>query len=164
MTAHGRDLNRVTEAPNLAAFYTATGGANWNNNAGWNMFNTNNDGYACISPGGGIYTTANWHGIVVCSFTGEAAMVFLNSNNLRGTIPTQIGALTSLQYALRLSSNSISGTLPTQLGLLTSLRSLELQHNSISGTLPTQIGLLGRNVCGRVEYRVDDPLHVAAVV
>ena len=39
------------------------------------------------------------------------------ANDLEGTIPTQLGALSGLQW-LWLSSNGLNGTIPTQLGAL----------------------------------------------
>ena len=40
---------------------------------------------------------------------------------------------------LELWNLGLSGTLPTQIGLLTSLTILELQGNLLSGTIPTQL-------------------------
>jgi hypothetical protein len=58
-----------------------------------------------------------------------------------GTIPTEIGRLTELNY-LEFSKNEISGTLPTQLGLLQKLDALYVDKNLFSGTLPTQLANL----------------------
>ncbi|KAK3241450.1 hypothetical protein CYMTET_48800 [Cymbomonas tetramitiformis] len=38
--------------------------------------------------------------------------------------------------------NSLTGTLPTELGELTSLDHMELNHNSMTGTVPTELGEL----------------------
>lgn len=69
------------------------------------------------------------------------ARLTLGGNRLRGTMPTEMGALTSLTYALQVHENALSGTLPTQLGMLTALRELQLSSNTqLSGTLPSQLG------------------------
>lgn len=60
-----------------------------------------------------------------------------------GTLPPQIGLLTSLEY-LDVGINQISGTLPTQLGQLTSVNDLVLGPNQFSGPIPTEFGRLTR--------------------
>jgi hypothetical protein len=40
----------------------------------------------------------------------------LRFNNLKGTLPTQVGLLTALTAQLRLDANSLAGTLPSQVG------------------------------------------------
>eukprot|EP00240_Pyramimonas_obovata_P017656 CAMPEP_0118923748 /NCGR_PEP_ID=MMETSP1169-20130426/2164_1 /TAXON_ID=36882 /ORGANISM="Pyramimonas obovata, Strain CCMP722" /LENGTH=45 /DNA_ID= /DNA_START= /DNA_END= /DNA_ORIENTATION= len=40
-----------------------------------------------------------------------------------------------------LGRNSLTGTLPTELGLLTSMGLMSLYRNSLTGTLPTELGL-----------------------
>ena len=64
----------------------------------------------------------------------------LSNNRLSGSIPTQVGQVSELSYALILWGNRLSGTVPTQVGLLSELsHALFLQRNSLSGTLPTEI-------------------------
>ena len=57
---------------------------------------------------------------------------------IRGTIPSTIGALTSLAY-LHFSKNSFTGTIPSAIGALKSLNSLNLGVNSLTGTIPSFI-------------------------
>eukprot|EP00164_Ancoracysta_twista_P002100 GFYU01002775.1.p1 GENE.GFYU01002775.1~~GFYU01002775.1.p1 ORF type:complete len:518 (+),score=28.85 GFYU01002775.1:54-1556(+) len=63
------------------------------------------------------------------------------SQQLWGTIPTSLGALTSLRV-LDLSYNQLTGGIPDWLGQLKSLKVLELQGNQLSGTLPDSLGQL----------------------
>ena len=63
------------------------------------------------------------------------------ATSLWGTIPTELGSLTSLT-SLDLSGNSLWGTIPTELGSLTGLTSLDLSGNSLSGPIPTELGSL----------------------
>jgi hypothetical protein len=58
-----------------------------------------------------------------------------------GTIPTQIGLLTSLMD-LSLVFLSLSGTIPTQIGLPMFLTGFVLKLNDLTGPIPSQIGLL----------------------
>ena len=60
---------------------------------------------------------------------------------MSGTIPSEIGNLTSLRD-LELDDNQLSGTIPSEIGNLTSLRDLELDDNQLSGTIPSEIGNL----------------------
>ena len=57
-------------------------------------------------------------------------------NNLRGTVPPEIGHLSSLKL-LYLSRNELSGTIPEALGRLVQLRYLGLSHNRLTGTVPS---------------------------
>jgi len=59
----------------------------------------------------------------------------LGSNNLSGSIPSEIGNLTNLEW-LYLDNNNLSGPIPPELGGLKKLNTLDLSLNNISGTLP----------------------------
>jgi hypothetical protein len=68
----------VTEIPKeeceaFVALYESTDGANWDVNAGWNMTNM----------------PCNWYG-VLCK-GGHVLRLSLYSNNLNGSIPTELG-------------------------------------------------------------------------
>lgn len=78
-----------------------------------------------------------------CTGTYESPDLLLDSAQLTGHVPTQLGRLSATLEALALEGNSISGTLPTELGRLTRLKRLTLEQNSlISGTVPSQLGRL----------------------
>lgn len=143
----------------LVRLYEATGGAGWD--AGpegdrrawldgddpcrWNGVNCNVDGSVRELVSISMQADVEFH-------TGDGY------RRITGTIPTEIGTLTSLSV-LMLGANALSGTLPTELGLLTSLWALVLQGsqyigpaaiddsrmgNQISGTLPTELGRLSQ--------------------
>ncbi len=67
------------------------------------------------------------------------ASLNLNSNNLMGTIPSEIGFLTKLTKLWFNVNRGLSGTIPKELGLLTALTSLELQETKLAGSMPSQI-------------------------
>jgi len=58
----------------------------------------------------------------------------LDGNNLSGTLPKEVAALSSLGE-LHVYNNSIGGTLPSELGSLTNLNFLDLEVNGLQGTL-----------------------------
>ena len=70
-----------------------------------------------------------------------AKVVNLVDNQLPGSIPTSVEALTSLQR-LHLSKNLLNGELPTQLGNMTSLMGLYLSDNQLQGSIPSEMGQL----------------------
>ncbi|THU53151.1 hypothetical protein C4D60_Mb10t11380 [Musa balbisiana] len=69
--------------------------------------------------------------VLVCSPLGR---VLANTEDLSGTLVSQLGLLKNLQY-LELYSNNISGMIPSDLGNLTNLDS-RLNNNSLSGHIP----------------------------
>jgi len=73
--------------------------------------------------------------------------LWVNENNISGSIPTEIGSLNSLQW-LWLDNNNLTGAVPSEIGLLTSLRSLRLHGNNFSaGPIPEEVcGLRGDDV------------------
>ena len=67
----------------------------------------------------------------------------LNTNQLEGSIPRTIGALTSL-VELDLYSNTLTSSIPNEMGLLTNLRYLNLAFNLLNGTIPKSLANLLR--------------------
>ena len=108
----------------LEALYDATNGANWSRNDNWKT----------DEPLG------QWFGVRTNS-DGRVTRLELVDNRLSGTIPVEIGNLTSL-FALSLGGNQLSGTIPVEIGNLTSLTALFLGGSQLSGTIPVEIGNL----------------------
>ena len=70
---------------------------------------------------------------------GRFKYLYLNNNNLSGTIPSTLGKLSALTQ-LYLSNNNLSGEIPAELGNLSKLRRLYLNNNNLSGPLPPELG------------------------
>jgi Leucine-rich repeat (LRR) protein len=60
-------------------------------------------------------------------------------NNMKGTIPADLGLLTPLTY-FDVSNNVLTGTLPSSVGQWTALTYFGAVNNKLTGTLPASIG------------------------
>lgn len=72
---------------------------------------------------------------------GTFLQLYIENNNLQGTIPEEMYLLTNLKI-VNLLKNKIQGTISTRLTQLQDLEILYLDSNDLTGTLPTEIGLL----------------------
>ncbi|WVZ09191.1 hypothetical protein V8G54_013721 [Vigna mungo] len=63
--------------------------------------------------------------------------LYLNVNNLSGTIPPDIGNMISLR-----GYNQLEGNIPKELGSLKQLSAMSLQHNKLTGQIPLTLGSL----------------------
>ena len=111
------------ECEALMALYVSTDGTNWTDNSNWNTASA----------------VSTWFGVGVSG--GQVSGVSLDNNQLIGTIPPELGNLSSL-ISLQLSGNQLTGTLPPELGNLTNLTTLRLASNQLTGPLPPELGNL----------------------
>ncbi len=118
----GQDVDfAINEQDSLAlvALYDATNGDSWTNNTNWKQ------------SGQKVET---WFGITVVE--DRVTAIDLNTNELNGEVPTQIGDLTALE-SIDLRFNSLSSsTILNDLLNISPLRNLLLSGNQFSGTLP----------------------------
>lgn len=77
-----------------------------------------------------------------CSIEGEYRTLTLTTHGLVGSLPPEIGFLTSLNELNIWDNGELQGTLPTQLGDLTALTHLAVINSKLDGSLPSQIGRL----------------------
>ena len=105
----------------LVAFYEATGGDNWTNNANW----------LSDEP------LSRWHGVSVDD-RGDVFALNLGENKLAGALPAEVGTLSRLEI-LNLESNELGGSVPPELGELTRLRFLNLFGNAFEGHVPPDL-------------------------
>jgi len=83
------------------------------------------------------FSECEWYG-VTCSADEIVRGVDLIQNELIGTIPHEIAALSFLQF-FALPYNCIFGTIPPEISSLRHLLSLELQENALSGVIPASL-------------------------
>jgi hypothetical protein len=67
--------------------------------------------------------------------------LYLQSNELTGSIPSEIGNLTNLTF-LTFYNNQLTGSIPPEIGNLTNLTYLSLSNNQLTGSIPPEIGNL----------------------
>ena len=99
----------------------------------------------------------SWDGIIVGGTPVQVTGLNLPDKNLNGTIPAELGALTSLT-TLNLSDNRLTGPIPTELGALTALTHLYLYGNALTGAIPelslltalTQLNLAKNDLAGPI--------------
>ncbi|CAB9497088.1 Leucine Rich Repeat [Seminavis robusta] len=71
----------------------------------------------------------------------------LLGNGLAGTLPEELGLLTSLTY-IKLGKDNIGGTIISQFGSLPKLWGLHLFGSRLTGTIPSELGLLSNTLKG----------------
>ncbi|MBF0451375.1 MAG: DUF1566 domain-containing protein [Candidatus Magnetomorum sp.] len=112
----------------LIQLYQQTNGNGWINQSGWKTPPLHDDDFGLPQ------TECSWKGIT-CDSYGQVIRIDLNSNQLNGTLPIELGNLKALVY-LNLSNNQLSGELPANLSLLKNLQELRLNNNALTGTMP----------------------------
>ena len=81
----------------------------------------------------------DWDGISVGGTPMRVISISLGGRGLSGTIPGELGNLSSLTY-LDLSFNQLAGTIPSELSNLSKLTGLDLGGNELTGTIPSELG------------------------
>ena len=112
------NLSKLTDSLALVALYNSTDGANWTNS--WNLADS---------------SINTWYGVTLNDDEDRVATLGLSSNNLNGSIPSELGNLDQLQY-LNLADNQLSDAIPPELGDLAQLERLILRDNQLSGSIP----------------------------
>ena len=103
----------------LVAIYNATNGPDWTNNSGW-----------LNGP------VTDWYGVDLED--NKVSRLLLESNNLVGTIPEEIGNLTNIEL-LKIGINKISGQIPSSIGNCTKLSYLDVRGNELTGNIPIEL-------------------------
>jgi Leucine-rich repeat (LRR) protein len=120
----------------------------------------------------------NWYGVSCISASdtkevgnGSVESISLESNDLVGTIPTELVGLSNLMV-LNLGKNHIEGTLPTEMSLMKNLRFFLLRENLLEGTIPTNFGkfsnlrqlhLGGNNLTGEIPKELENSFTLKAL-
>lgn len=120
-----RSQTCTTDRDALMALYNSTNGANWTNKTNW----------------GSSSSICNWYG-VTCQTPNNPTVVGLelNNNNLKGSIPAEIGCLKNLK-SLYMNNNDFTGSaIPSELfSGASSLQYLQLNNNNLSGPIPNTL-------------------------
>ncbi|GMI76628.1 TDIF receptor, PHLOEM INTERCALATED WITH XYLEM [Hibiscus trionum] len=96
---------------------------------------------AFSGPNSDVPVWCSWSGIICNQATSHLMSLDLSSRNLSGSIPPEIGFLTSLVH-LNLSRNDFDGPLQPALFRLTRLTTLDISHNSFNATFPPGVSKL----------------------
>ena len=109
----------------LASLYEATSGSQWANDRNW----------LTDEP------LQHWYGVTI-DREGEVVRLSLQFNGLRGSIPRDIGHLSSLRVLSLQGNWGLAGPLPEEFFDLASLETLNLTGVGLGGPLPAGIGRL----------------------
>ncbi|CAB9516987.1 LRR receptor-like serine threonine-protein kinase [Seminavis robusta] len=82
----------------------------------------------------------------ICDEEGNYQALILTRNGLSGSLPQELVLLTKLEV-FDVATNEIRGTIPSHIGLMTSLYELILDINKLTGEAPSEIGQLTRLEC-----------------
>ena len=134
----GIECGALSDREILEAVYDATGGRDWTDSRNW----------LTEAPLG------DWHGVRVDG-RGRVVELSLPANNLRGSIPAELGSMSGMQR-LSLAGNSLSGAIPAELVNLPDLRDLYLGRNDLKGRMPPELGGLSRIRKLSLEYNALD--------
>ena len=80
----------------------------------------------------------NWTGVACDVHSHRVTVLNISSLNLTGTIPSQLGNLSSLQ-SLNLSCNRLSGSIPSAIFTIYTLKYVSFRENQLSGAFPSFI-------------------------
>ena len=114
--------DRALDSLALVAFYYSTNGDNWD--IPWDFTKPMDE----------------WAGVTL-NENGCVKRLHIYWNNLTGTIPPEIGNLSSLEE-LTLAITPIAGEIPKEIGLLTNLKILNLIDLELTGNIPSEISNL----------------------
>mmetsp|Transcript_16910 Transcript_16910/g.38778 ORF Transcript_16910/g.38778 Transcript_16910/m.38778 type:complete len:789 (-) Transcript_16910:51-2417(-) len=119
----------------MTVLYFATGGHHWHNDLNFlNPEKSTCDWFHVFpAPMGQV-------GVLCDQTTQEIVGLSMISNNLMGTLPTEISQLTTLRY-LESIGNDLGGTIPKEWRKLQNLSTLVMAFNSFSGPLPSWMPL-----------------------
>jgi hypothetical protein len=148
---------RILQRFILATFYHAMAGDSWFNNTNWLNYSV----HECLWFGRRHYisdydaflygniTFVNVELATACEedprniSRGKYRHLWLWRNNLRGTLPPELFALSSLRSISLISSDFIAGTLPSvSIGQASSLEGLAITNTGLGGSIPSEIGML----------------------
>eukprot|EP00590_Aulacoseira_subarctica_P006689 CAMPEP_0172436362 /NCGR_PEP_ID=MMETSP1064-20121228/71683_1 /TAXON_ID=202472 /ORGANISM="Aulacoseira subarctica , Strain CCAP 1002/5" /LENGTH=1257 /DNA_ID=CAMNT_0013184763 /DNA_START=30 /DNA_END=3802 /DNA_ORIENTATION=- len=133
----------------LATLFFSTGGFDWNQTGNmlssdgecaWleQAINCKDDGSVAIIQLGKL--SIDMYCVTLLLLTSLLSqLILLESNNLHGSLPSEVGYLEQLQV-FAIGSNNVSGALFSELGFLNNLRVLNVSNNQMLGEIPQSFG------------------------
>lgn len=121
-TGNTRDAGDLYQRFILALTFFATNGTAWDNPSLWLS-----DESECLYLG------------IQCSGSFQVDSIAIDTNNLFGSIPSEIRHLDGLR-TLSLARNHLSGTIPPEVFTMKSIEIIQLYANNLVGSLPSEIG------------------------
>ncbi|CAB9531178.1 Leucine Rich Repeat [Seminavis robusta] len=134
----------------MTVFYATAGPTQWSNNTGWGSYHLHecawfqNQEFALKSFIGKLYP-----GFLAgfleplpgsqCDKQGRYLHLWLDQNNLEGSLPEELYSLTSLQ-TLSAGLNPLYGSFSSYIGQLQQLRGLAFSSTGLSGSIPKEMG------------------------
>jgi len=136
-TASSSGISLLLQRYALAVLYFTTNGTEWLRNASflsnqhvcyWNetLYDDNNNSDT---------SSTSITGVTSCTDDGRITAISLGNNNLQGSIPYEIGMISSLQ-SLFLQNNSLTGTIPSSIESLPRLQLFWAFDNVLTGSVP----------------------------
>ena len=124
--------NDVTEIPieeceGLVALYYSSNGNEWAKEIGNSWLKTS--------------LICSWEG-VYCQ-NGHVVSLSLSSENMRGSLPKEIGNFSQLG-SIQIIDSNLTGSLPSEIGNLENLKQLLFFDNQFTGQIPPELGRLSK--------------------
>ena len=143
----------------LEALYDATGGAQWTRSSNWKTSSPLDEWEDVTTNADGRVETLwldfnNLVGSLPSALWNltELKQLFLGGNPmLTGAIPAQVANLSKLEQ-FSTEESSLNGEIPAALGTLSELRNVQLQKNSLSGSIPAELG----NLTNLIQLHLND--------
>lgn len=153
------DPRRSRQRFGLAALYFATNGKEWHQNENWlshdlhecDWYNRPDFALASIFsafiPGHlkGFFPTTSGNVSILpppCNIDGLYENLWLDQNNLIGTIPDELYPMLPHLRTLSLGLNGLQGPISTKIGQLRQLEGVFVYGQQAAGAIPSEIGLL----------------------
>uniref|UniRef100_A0A452XGH4 Receptor kinase-like protein Xa21 n=1 Tax=Aegilops tauschii subsp. strangulata TaxID=200361 RepID=A0A452XGH4_AEGTS len=95
-----------------------------------------------LDLGANQFGEVDWSSLCSVPASAQLKAMYLDNNQIHGTIPSTIGNLPSSLQLLYLSENRFTGMIPSEIGKLTNLTVLQFARNLLSGGIPDTIGNL----------------------
>ncbi|CAB9520966.1 Leucine Rich Repeat [Seminavis robusta] len=145
---------RILQKFALATLFFATAGEAWIDHTNWLNHSVNECDWFNKPEFAGVSTWRTFLGEgflqgffpgdeqpAICGDDGLYQHLWLDENNLAGSLPMELYLLTNLQ-TMSLSNNRLQGSISSHIGQLGSMQGLFLNRMVESGQIPSEIGLL----------------------